>query len=213
MTSKYGKIGLIGILILTFTISVLIVPGVTASKTWIIDSADPYDGYPAGYPQDVQPGDTEIDLSDPGISGTGLQGIYLDTLPDGESIPTIGQYIQNHFPDIWNELGAKEKEHYNSMPAVWHVGASAPVLPKRVNDLIATGLARKSPNIFPKVTNFTAHTTNIPNLKAIPVSPNIGLSLNSALSIYQVPGVSSGNSFNKGIKFPSNTDVKGHIWY
>lgn len=189
---------------------IVVILNVTAvAKLWVIDSSDPYDGYPPGYQEDYKIGDSLYDISDPGVTGTGIQGIYLDTLPNGEPLPTIGQYIQTHYPDIWNTLGAAEQARYNTMAAVWHVGASAPVLPKIVNDAIANRLAKNSTDVFPRVTQFPiANQVEQGTLFLKPLaSPKIVIPVNQNVTFFFQ--VDTNNISSKPLTYSENATACG----
>ncbi len=112
----------------------LIIAGIFCSPVaalYIIEDAN--DPYATTCPFDAAPGEEILYLNDYDDT-RGLQVITVDV----DDPMTIGQYIRNEYPEIWNLLSPADQELYNTRWAVWPVGAQAPELPTKVKNLLAT---------------------------------------------------------------------------
>jgi hypothetical protein len=99
-----------------------------AAAVYIIE--DPNDPYNPDCPFDAAPGESVRYLHDFDSSDQ-LWGITVNT------DLTIGQYIRDHYPDIWDMLSPVDQKNYNTLLAVFKIGSSTPVLPNTVKDLLA----------------------------------------------------------------------------
>jgi hypothetical protein len=128
------RIELSKIFIFAALMIVLFIPVVSAVYV-INDPNDPYD--PDSCPFNAASGE-EIAYLTPYDSSQGIQGITINT----DNPLTIGQYIRDYYPEVWNKLSSTNQENYNTLWAVWPVGASTPALPTTVKNLLATNQVR-----------------------------------------------------------------------
>lgn len=104
-----------------------------AAAVYVIANVnDPYD---PSCPFEAPPGEEILYGASPD-DDQGMQCISVDM----DNPLTIGQYIQDQYPDIWDMLSPVDQEYYNTMWAVWHSGAAEPTLPDKVGKLIAMKL-------------------------------------------------------------------------
>jgi hypothetical protein len=61
---------------------------------------------------------------------------------DPDNIVMIGEYIQDTYPDIWQQLSLEDQDYYNSVVAVWPCGEDEPMLPNEIIRLLWLSQAR-----------------------------------------------------------------------
>ncbi len=118
-----------GILIALIAFGLIVSHG---AALYVIEDAN--DPYATTCPFDAAPGEEILYLNDYDNSDQGMQGITVDT----DNPLTIGQYIRDEYPGIWNLLSPADRELYNTRWAVWHIGKPAPELPTKVKNLVAS---------------------------------------------------------------------------
>jgi len=148
----------VGLFLTLFLCVFLIFPG---SAVYVI--ANPNDPYTDTCVFDAAPGEPILYLTD--YNGQG--GMKSYRISDQK----IGAYIQERYPDIWEQLSPEDQELYNTRAAVYEAGADEPTLPDKVIALLALS---KIPAFRPALQE--RQMTGIsPPLK--PVLPTIGRSL------------------------------------
>jgi hypothetical protein len=118
------------VIFFAFAALMLFVSIPTVSAVYII--ANPNDPYTDRCVFDAAPGESVLYLND--YQGNGeMRGTLVH--PDY----TIGQYIREQYPEIWSMLSPADQDLYNTRWAVYEIGASVPILPDKVKELLASG--------------------------------------------------------------------------
>jgi hypothetical protein len=143
-----------------------------ATALYIIEDLN--DPYNPDCPFDAAPGESVLFLND--YQGT---GDLRCTIVDMDM--TIGQYIQEQYPEVWNLLSPGDQENYNTLGAVYNIGASTPILPNNVKRLLASNptgtnilksaeLSNYALSRYPisQLTSSTSRFTTIQQMQALP---------------------------------------------
>jgi hypothetical protein len=148
-----------------------------ATAVYVIEDAN--DPYTDKCVFDVPMGESIFYINDADPNPQGMFGFSFDTNY------TIGQYIREKHPEIWDMLSPHDQDLYNTRAALYDIGASVPILPTKVKNLLSTygrdvqksgGMANfnimESPKIAPL--EFTQDIIPVQSTTVIPLQP-IGL--------------------------------------
>jgi hypothetical protein len=140
---NYKKTEFIVILIFASLMLFIFMP--TVSAVYII--ANPNDPYTDRCVFDAAPGESVLYLND--YQGNGeMRGTLVDT------DMTIGQYIREQYPDVWDLLSTADQDLYNTRWAVYEIGASEPILPDKVKELLAAEQTSTGFSSYYRTNNF-----------------------------------------------------------
>jgi hypothetical protein len=154
---KLKKAGFISSLVFVTLILLVSIPAVSA--VYII--ANPNDPYTDRCVFDAAPGESVMYLQDFDNSNQGVQGVSVH--PDY----TIGQYIREQYPGIWDQLSPADQDLYNTRWAVYEIGASVPILPDKVKELLAADQTPTGFSSYHRINNFALSSFSTSQLSGI----------------------------------------------
>jgi hypothetical protein len=158
-----------------------------ASAVYVIEDAN--DPYTDKCVFDVPAGESIFYINDADPNPQGMFGFSFDPHY------TIGQYIRETHPEIWDLLSPHDQDLYNTRAALYDIGASVPRLPTKVKNLLSTydrgvqksgGISNFNIMESPKIValDFTPEIIPIKSASVIPPLQSIG---SKGVPVYQ-PG-------------------------